>query len=436
MSAPHGSKPLGLAVATALVVGNMVGSGVLLLPAALAPFGRGAFVGWAVSLVGAVALAIAFAELSRRRADSGGPYALARAAFGARTGFVTGWSYWIAIWTGNAAIGVTCAGALGLLWPPLTATPLATAATSIAVVFTAVALNLLDLRTVGRVAGLITAAKLLPFVGLVVLLVVRPNEASVAVAPPSTVDGVWALALTTTPLTLWAFLGFESATVPAGEVENAERNVPIATYAGLAIAALITIAACQAVVERVPPEALQKSGAPFADLISPVFGPTAAAIVAAATALAAFGTLNGWTLLSGQFLKTIADDGQLPAAFARVDARGVPRLALLVSAVLAAVLVYCASSGSLGALFQASILLSTAATLLPYLIVASGAVVLWWRARATSHALPPVMLPAGIIGALFSVWALVGSGSTVLMITAGLVVVGVPLQWLAAAKWR
>ena len=113
------ARPLGLWSATALVVGSMIGSGVFLLPASLAPYGATSLIGWAITLFGAVMLALTFAKLATRWPHTGGPYAFARAGFGDLTGFVIAWSYWISIWTAIAAIAVAFAGSIGAIFPAL-----------------------------------------------------------------------------------------------------------------------------------------------------------------------------------------------------------------------------------------------------------------------------------------------------------------------------
>ena len=122
-------RPLGLWMATALVVGSMIGSGVFLLPAALAPYGAASLVGWAIALCGALLLAATFAKLAVHWPCTGGPYAYVRRSFGDVAGFGIAWSYWISIWCATAAIAVAFAGSVGALFPAATATPTRAAAT-------------------------------------------------------------------------------------------------------------------------------------------------------------------------------------------------------------------------------------------------------------------------------------------------------------------
>ena len=113
------SRGLGLAACTALVVGNMIGSGIFLLPASLAAFGPISLAGWVVTSAGALVLAVIFGRLSRLVTKTGGPYAYTEAGFGEFAGFIIAWGYWIALWTGNAAVAVALAGYVGFLFPAI-----------------------------------------------------------------------------------------------------------------------------------------------------------------------------------------------------------------------------------------------------------------------------------------------------------------------------
>ncbi|HNZ97652.1 MAG TPA: amino acid permease, partial [Thermoanaerobaculia bacterium] len=135
MATPNQGNPraeaLGLWTLTALVVGNMIGSGVFLLPASLAPYGGASFLGWVVTAGGSMAIGLVFARLARRMPAAGGPYAYTREAFGDFAGFLVGWGYWISSWSAVAAIAVAMVGYLGALVPAATASPVAAAASAI-----------------------------------------------------------------------------------------------------------------------------------------------------------------------------------------------------------------------------------------------------------------------------------------------------------------
>jgi len=108
---------------TALVIGNMVGSGIFLLPASLASFGGISILGWLFTATGAVLLALVFAQLARMVPGAGGPYTYSRAGFGDFAGFLIAWGYWISTMAGNAAIAVAFIGYLGFFWPAVAASP-------------------------------------------------------------------------------------------------------------------------------------------------------------------------------------------------------------------------------------------------------------------------------------------------------------------------
>lgn len=425
---PASARPLGPWSATALVVGNMIGSGVFLLPAALAPFGGASLLGWAISLAGALALALVFARMAMRWPCSGGPYAYARAAFGDGVGFAVAWSYWISIWCANAAIAIAFAGSLGALWPAATATPLRAAAAALAALWLCTAVNLAGVREAGRLQVLATALKLAPLllfgaIGLFWLDLRQPFQPFNPSGQP-----LWQVAHASAALSLWALLGLEAATVPAGSVADPRRTVPLATVLGTAIAGLATVLACSVVIGLLPTQELARSQAPMADAAAWLWGAPAGLAMAAVAAVSCLGALNGWTLLAGQLPLAAARDGVFPAAFARVDARGTPRLGVLIGSALASALVLANYSRSLVQVFVFAILLSTAATLVPYL--AGSAAWLWRGEGRASRALAAA-------GLVFSAYALAGIGWQAQLWGALLLLAGVPVRlYLRRASQR
>lgn len=416
-------RPLGLWSATALVVGSIIGSGVFLLPASLAPYGASSLIGWVVTLFGAVMLALTFAKLASRWPQTGGPYTFARAGFGDLAGFVIAWSYWISTWTTNAAIAVAFAGSLGSIFPALTSTPLRSAACALAALWTCIAINLLGMREVGRAQVVLTVLKFVPllvFGGIAVWFVDGSHYQSLNPTGQSLPHAVNA----TVALTLWALLGLEAATVPAGSIDNPERTVPRATVLGTVLAGLATILACSAVLGLLPAEQLAQSTAPMADAARALWGPAAGVGIAAIAAVSCLGALNGWVLISAQVPMAAARDGVMPAVFARLDRRGTPAAGVLIAGLLATLLVFANFSKSLVQLFTFAILLSTAATLLPYF--ASSAA--WLRRGDGSGRV------VAALALLYSAYALVGIGAESLLWGAVLVAAGLPVYVLSRRK--
>lgn len=415
------SRPLGFWSATALVIGSIIGSGAFLLPAALAPFGAASLLGWGITLTGAVLLAMTFARLAARWPQTGGPYVYARNAFGELPGFVIAWSYWISMWCATAAISVAFAGSMGAIFPALTATPLRAAACALGALWLCSAVNLAGVREAGRMQLITTALKLLPlllFGGIALWFV---DSRHFVPFNPST-ESLPQVAQSAVALTLWALLGLEAATVPAGSIQDPERTVPRATVFGTLLAGIATVLACTAVLGLLPREVLGASQAPMADAARALWGPAAGVTLAVVMAVSCFGALNGWILLSAHLPMAAARDGVFPSFFDRVDGRGTPWVGVLVSSVLASALVAANYSRELVQVFTFSILLSTAATLLPY--VFGSAAWLWRGSGAISRTVAALALS-------YSLYALFGIGSEALAWGGVLLLSGLPLHaWL------
>jgi len=352
-------------MATALVVGSMIGSGVFLLPATLAPYGAASLVGWGISLCGALLLAATFAKLAVHWPCTGGPYAYVRRSFGDAAGFGTAWSYWISIWSGLAAIAVAFAGSVGAIFPALTATPVRAAACALVALWTCTFVNLVGLRSAGRMQVLVTTLKLMPLLlfGLVALWFVDAGNYVPFNPSGKTLPQV---AQVTVILTMWAFAGLEVATVPAGAIRDPARTIPRATVLGTLLAGIATIVACTAVLGLVPAAELARSQAPMAEAAGRLWGPAAAMGIAVLAAVSTFGAINGWVLVCAQVSLAAADDGLFPKPFARLDGNGSPAFGIIVGAVLSTLLVIASYSRSLVELFTFILLIATSAILLPY----------------------------------------------------------------------
>ena len=414
-------RAIGMAGATALVVGNMIGSGVFLLPASLAPFGGTTLIAWTVTLLGALAIAATFARLAMRWPASGGPYVFARNAFGDLAGFVVGWSYWVSMWCALSAIAVAFGGSVVALFPAL-AGGLWPALLAVGVIVLVTAINLVGVREASFAQLVLTVLKVLPLLlfGGVALWFIEPSR----FVPLNPTTQPLPLAVhAAVALTLWSLLGLESATVPADDIIDPQRTVPRATVWGTLIAGIATVLACVAVQGVVPADVLAQSPAPMSEAAHRLWGPLAGKFMAVVAAVSCLGALNGWALLSAQLPMAAAKDGLMPPLFLRTDARGTPVAGLLVGGTLATLLVIANYSGSLVSLFTFAILLSTAATLLPYV-----AGCLAWLVKGREGRF------VAAIGLAYSAYALIGTGSESLAWGLVLVVAGLPVYaWL---RWR
>ncbi|MFC3616767.1 amino acid permease [Lutimaribacter marinistellae] len=440
VQAPSQSQPvkgLGLVACTALVVGNMIGSGIFLLPASLAPFGPIALGGWVLTSLGALVLAIIFGRLSRTVTKPGGPYAYSQEAFGDFAGFLIAWGYWIALWTGNAAVAVALVGYLGFLVPAIGESQMYSLAAALIAIWGLTLVNIRGVEEAGAVQIVTTVLKLVPLVLIAVLGLFWIDSANFSPANQSEMSNVAAISAAAA-LTLWAYLGLESATVPSGDVIEPEKTIPRATIIGVLIAAVVYISVTAVSLGVVPAAQLAGSAAPLADVASVMFGSVGGSLVAIGAVISTFGTLNGFTLLSGQVPYGAALDRVFPEALGRISKFGTPANALILSNLLASVLIVMNFAQGLVAAFNFIILLAVMASLLPYafcavaevLIRANGGEVL----RGAELAKVAVL---GLLGFTYSIWALIGSGAQTVLLGFVLLLLGVPIHvWLRWSQVR
>jgi APA family basic amino acid/polyamine antiporter len=421
-------------LATALVVGNMIGSGVFLLPAALAEYGGISLIGWLFTGAGAVLLAIVFARLGRAYPRTGGPYEYSRRAFGEFVGFQTAWGYWIAIWAGNAAIAVAFVGYLAVFWEGLADNALLAALVAVGAIWLLTWVNALGVKQGGWVQGITTVLKVLPLLAMATIGLFFMDTANFT---PFNLSGGSAFAAVTAvaALTLWAFIGLESATVPAEDVLDPERNIPRATIWGTVGTTLIYILSTVAVLGIIPAATLVNSTAPFADAAESAFGGWAGTLVAIGAIIATFGALNGWILLQAQIPMAAARDRLFPSRFGRTNRAGAPVFGLVVSSALVTLLMLANYTKGLVELFTYMLLLATLTTLIPYAYSAAAQLMLFVTDREKFSGMR--LAKDSVIASLafaYSVWAIYGAGQEVVFYGLLLLLAGIPMYvWV---KWR
>jgi APA family basic amino acid/polyamine antiporter len=431
---------MGLWMATALVIGNMVGSGIFTLPALLAgEAGPASIISLVLTGVGALLLALVFANLGRAHPRTGGPYYFARRAFGDFVGFQTAWAYWIAAWVGNAAIAVAFAGYVGVFWGTARTTNWVAALIAVAAIWLFTAVNILGSRETGIAQLVTTVLKFVPLavIGIVGLFYVKSGNYT-----PFTIHSGfdWHVNAAAT-LALWAFIGLESATVPAEEVKDPERTVPRATILGTVATTLLYVVALVAIIGILPHAVLAGSSAPFADAANAMWGGTFLGLtwgkwIAVVAIAATLGALNGWIMLTARTSLAAADDGLFPKPFARVHGeRRTPVFGLLVSSTLVSGLILYGWNQSFAHRFEDVVLLATWMTLIAYAYAAAAEIVLFIRERELFSWVK--LTRATVIAALafaYSVWAIWGSGEEWLAKGFMLLLFGIPVYvWM---KWR
>jgi APA family basic amino acid/polyamine antiporter len=445
MSAPEpAARALGFWTSTALVVGNTIGVGIFVMPASLAPFGLNALSGWLIVVVGCLFLSIVFARLARAFPQDDGPYAYMRRAVGDGASFIILWCYWVSLWVTNAAIAIGVVGYMAVFVPQLGQGHWLPPITALALVWLFVLINLCGLRVMGWMQVLTTALKLLPQAAIMVLglwqLLVHPS-AYVQHLPPNPIT--LHQTMTASTIALFAMLGIECAMVPAGKVRNPERTIPRATLTGALLVAMIYVSVSAIAVLLVPQTVLSASNAPFADLFQLFLGSGSAKWVTAFVIISGLGALNGWTFMVGEVTQNFARHGNFPAALGKLNRRGAPWPAFLLTGVVATGLLLLNYTDSTAGGFT---LLSEAATLdnMPlYIGCALTVLILWWQARSQPLGQAPdrLWITAAFIGSVFVVSVVAGAsfqadGLKALLWAIVLGAAGIPIQLWSVYRQR
>ncbi len=362
-------KKIGLIACTGVVAGNMMGSGIALLPANLASLGSIAIYGWIIALIGAVSLAYVYARLATKNPQEGGPIAYA-GEIGPAFGFQTGVLYYHANWIGNLAIGITAVSYLSTFFPVLNS-PIPAGITCIAIVWIFTAVNLLGGAWVSRLTTIGLVLVLIPVIGTGIAGWYWFDGATYMANWNTSGTSDYQSVIKSILLCLWAFIGIESAAVSTGMVENPQRTVPLATMGGTFLAGIVYIAATQVIAGMYPASVMAASGAPFAISASTMVGSWAGPLVSAFTAFACLTSLGSWMMLVGQAGARAAHDGNFPKVYGEIDSKGIPKKGLILASIKMTVLmvlitVMNTSGGKASDLFGELTGIAVLLTMLPY----------------------------------------------------------------------
>lgn len=416
MSAPGEKPSIGIWMTSSLVVGTMIGSGIFLLPASLAPLGANAIIGWILSALGAICIAFSLSRLVQD--EGGGIQSYVENVFGPTAGFIVTWEFWISAWTAVAATGIATAAALARIFPAFN-DPWWIAMVAIASTLIVQVVNARGVRAAGGLAVVTVLIKILPLLAVVAVIALRKG-AGQPLAPlasaPVTFDNI----ATAVTLTLFAMLGFEAATAPVGKVRNPKRTIPLSIIAGCAFVALLYLLSSTAVSLILSPDATASSPAPYADALVANFGETAAIFAAITIAVAAFGGLNNNLLVGGELGYSMALRGDLPKVLAHTDAANAPIVSQVLCSGLAIILVLLNASKSTADLFTFVLLLVTTSTLVLYLIAALAA----WRVDRS-----PLARIAIALSVIFAIFAFYGAGLEANLWGIVLLAAGLAIRW-------
>jgi putrescine:ornithine antiporter len=426
-------KKMGVKQLTLLTAVNMMGSGIILLPANLAQVGTISVLSWLVTTAGATALAYVFARAGTFSNRGGGMGGYAEYAHGKSGNFMTNYTYFVSLVIANVAIAVATVGYGSNLFGTSLG-PWPTVAATIAVLWMASTLNFGGPRRSGNISSITVWGVILPVltISIVGWFFFSPDMYTGSWNPHgyTLFHGISA----SIAVTLWAFLGLESACANTGAVDNPKKNVPLAVLAGTLIAAVLYIISTSVIAGIVPNGELAKSSAPFGLAFASMFSPAVGKIVVGLMVISCFGSLFSWQFTIAEVARSSAIVGYFPKLFKKVTEAGAPIIGICVITGVQTVLAFMTVSPSLNKQFTVLLNLAVMTNLIPYLLSMAAMVAL-----QKIEMVPRVMARrANIVAVLataYSLYALYSTGLQAMMYGGLVTFAGWMLYGLVAPKF-
>lgn len=422
-------KKMNVVQLTFIVTVNMMGSGIIMLPANMAQVGAISLLSWLVTAVGSMAIAYGFAQAGILNQRAGGMAAYAEDAYGKPGYFQVFFLYFISLAIANVAVASSALGYLAAFFPKLTATPILSCIGVIALLWLTTVANFGGPKLTGRLGSITVWGVILPvgfmsffgwfwFKGETFAAAWNPHGLSLFEGMGSSIS-----------LTLWAFLGMESAVQNSSAVENPKRNVPLASLFGTLGAAVIYILSTTAIQGIVPNAELAKSTGPFGLAFAQMFTPAIGQLVMALAAMACIGSLLGWQFTLAQTAKDAADTGMFPAVFGKSNHLGAPITGMIIMGVVQSIMALSTISPNLSEQFSALVNLAVVTNVLPY-IIALSALFVMMRAAGVEPATYRRNAIIAVVALLYSIYALFAAGQEavlggMLVMAAGYVIYGI-----------
>ncbi|PJG84219.1 putrescine-ornithine antiporter [Conservatibacter flavescens] len=402
------SNKIGVVQLTILTMVNMMGSGIIMLPTKLAEIGTISIVSWLVTAVGSTALAYAFAQCGMFSRKSGGMGGYAEYSFGKAGNFMANYTYGVSLIIANTAIAISAVG-YGSELMGITLSPISIAMWTIFTLWLATVLNFGGARITGNISSFTIWGVIIPVVGLCFIgWYWFDGELYVRSWNPHNVPTFEAIGVSIS-MTLWAFLGLESACANTDVVENPEKNVPIAVLGGTIGAAVIYIISTNVIAGIVPNLELANSTAPFGLAFAHMFDETTGKIVMGLMVLSCFGSLLGWQFTIAQVFKSSADEGYFPAFFKKVTSKDAPVVGMITITAIQTLLSLMTISPSLNKQFNVLVDLAVVTNIIPYLLSMAALAVLQ-KAEHVPASKAKLTTIVAFIGSLYSIYALYAAG--------------------------
>ncbi|WP_412523277.1 putrescine-ornithine antiporter [Shewanella chilikensis] len=408
------NNKIGVVQLTILTIVNMMGSGIIMLPTQLAQVGTISILSWLVTAAGSTALAYAFAKCGMFSKKSGGMGGYAEYAFGRSGNFMANYTYAVSLLIANVAIAISAVGYGAVLFG-VELSPIAICLSTIGVLWLATVANFGGARITGQVSSITVWGIIIPVIGVSIIgWYWFDLDLYKAAWNPHDMPFFKALG-GSIAMTLWAFLGLESACANSEAVENPEKNVPIAVMGGTIGAAVIYIISTNVIAGIVPNGELALSNAPFGLAFAQMFNPTIGSIVMACAIISCTGSLLGWQFTIAQVFKSSADEGFFPKAFSKVTKKDAPVVDMLIIVSVQTVLSLMTISPSLSKQFEALVNLAVVTNIIPYILSMAALGVMQKQLNIPVKQARIANFMA-VVGALYSFYALYSSGETAVML--------------------
>jgi basic amino acid/polyamine antiporter, APA family len=420
-------KKMGLVMATALVVGNMVGSGIFMLPATLASQSSilATIMAWVITGLGSMLLALSFGKLGSKFPKTGGPYEYTKLAFGDFTGFLNAWLYYNGSWIGNAAVILSLTSYASLAFPILSDNPLISFVFGSSILWIFTFLNILGSREAGKWQTATTVFKVILFAGFIIVALLNFDVSNLYSSKSLGHTGFSGLPLAIAT-TLWAFIGLESSTVSAGEIENPQRNVRLSTIYGLIITIVIYLLVSIAAMGAMPQDKLASSSAPISDILGSILGSKAGVIVSLSIVISTLGTIIGWIMSAANIAYAAATDGVFPKIFAKIHPKyNTPYMSLIITSILTNLLLLMNFQGGLVSAFNFAMLLATLSYLPIYAMTAVADMMLTGKnIKNITTFITTSIIP--LLGFIYACYTIYGTGAETVLWGFMLMLIGMP----------
>jgi putrescine:ornithine antiporter len=407
-------KKMSLMGLTTLVAVNMMGSGIIMLPASMAQLGAVSLLSWIVTAIGSMAIAYSFAQLGVLCPRSGGMSAYSEEAHGKSSFFMASFLYYLSLAIGNVAIAISAVGYLTPFFPWLGTGAVPLFIGVVGLIWLTTLANFGGPRITGQIGTVTVWGVIIP-VGMLSIIGwfwFKPDVFAEAWNPHNKAVGDAIAA--SIPLTLWAFLGMESAAQNSDAVENPKKNVPLACLLGTLGAAVIYVLSTTVIQGIVPNAELANSSAPFAAVYAQMFNPTVGKIIMALAVLACVGSLLGWQFTLSQTSKYTADARMFPHFFSRVSAKSAPIIGMVVAGVIQTLMAVSTMSPDATAQFNKLVSLAAVTNIVPYITAISALMVVMYKAKTDQHKFG-TNLVAVFVAIIYSSYALYASGMEAVM---------------------